>query len=398
MRQMKYATASLMCALSVFWSVGSVEGSGNEAVQATLAAYKLPGIMVAAADEMALESFSEESSSEESSSEESSSEESSESQPEIYQTVAEPSVDVEALTTEEKEIIYEQEDQVVGGGSSGSGVPEDTVLPDPGDSGSSDEPADPSEPVVKAGWVTEDGKTYYYSNNEPLKGHQVMNNGKRYYFNGEGVYSSKVCIDISHHQGDLSQEVWNSFKADGVDMVILRCGYRGSVIPTLRDDTQFENNYARARAAGLEVGVYFYSQATNATEAAEEARFVLAKISGKAIVTSVIDIEYQSWNPDRGDTEPRANSISAAARTDVAVTFCDMMKSSGYSTMVYSSATWFDLGRGYYDGRINNYVKWIADWRNGYTYDSSSCKIWQYTDSGKVNGYKGNVDMNIWFN
>ena len=84
-------------------------------------------------------------------------------------------------------------------------------------------------------------------------------------------------IDVSKWNKEID---WEAVKAAGVDFAIIRCGYRGSVTGTLVEDPYFYQNVQGARAAGVKVGLYFFTQAVNAVEAVEEASMVLCLNNG----------------------------------------------------------------------------------------------------------------------
>ena len=164
-------------------------------------------------------------------------------------------------------------------------------------------------------------------------------------------------------------------------------GYRGYGSGALVEDSTFRRNIQGATAAGLKVGVYFYSQAINEAEAVEEASMVLSLCSGYGLPLGV----YYDTEKVAGDTG-RADGLSAAERTACAVAFCETIRNAGYTAGVYSYASWFYNSLNY--ANISKYRIWIAQYRDSldfnYRYD-----IWQYTSTGKVKGVSGGVDMNL---
>ena len=258
----------------------------------------------------------------------------------------------------------------------------DTTPPQPG-------PTFPTDPNYTGWWET-DGKTYCYQNGQKMTGWKNINN-IGYWFNGNGELSSKMGIDVSVHQGKID---WQAVKSDGIEFALIRVGYRGSVSGKIVIDTRFEENVRAAAAAGIECGVYFFSQAINADEGRAEAEFALNAISGLPVTGPVIiDTEYVAWNPGAGDTEPRGNRTSTSARTDAVAAFCQTVASAGKQTMIYASQSWYENNLQL--SRLTSYQKWLARWSESVTWNHDFT-IWQCTDKGRVKGINGNVDRNAW--
>ena len=236
------------------------------------------------------------------------------------------------------------------------------------------------------GWQNIDGTTYYYdpATHQPVTGNQVIQ-GNVYTFGADGALNRTARgIDVSKFQGSID---WNAVKADGITFAIIRCGYRGYGSGALVEDSTYRANIRGAINAGLKVGVYFYSQATNEAEAVEEASMVLSLVSGYSLPLGV----YYDTEKVAGDTG-RADTISAAQRTACAVAFCETIRNSGYSAGVYSYASWFYNSLNF--ANISKYNTWIAQYRDTLSF-SYKYNIWQYTGSGHVNGISKPVDMNI---
>ena len=179
-------------------------------------------------------------------------------------------------------------------------------------------------------------------------------------------------------------------KNAGVDFVFIRAGFRGwGTAGDLRTDAYFKQNIEGATAAGLDCGVYFFSQAINTQEAVEEANYVLNLVKGYRLTYPIaFDTEYVS------DPEARTNlaNLTAQDRTDIAKAFCDTIRANGYYPMIYASKSW--LVDEMYPAQLTGYDIWLAQYANEYTYPYDF-RVWQYTDKGRVNGIKGNVDRNV---
>ena len=141
------------------------------------------------------------------------------------------------------------------------------------------------------GWVERDGITYYLDEN----GHRAIGwrriDGNPYYFNENGALASIWGVDVSELDGSIQ---WTRVRNTGCQFAILRLGFRsyGST-GAIYEDARFDTNIREARAAGIPVGVYFYSQAINTQEAVEEAEFVLEVLSRYPSIEYpvIIDIE-----------------------------------------------------------------------------------------------------------
>ena len=211
--------------------------------------------------------------------------------------------------------------------------------------------------------------------------------GKKIYLDEDGKTASRLGIDVSEYQPEVD---WQQVKDYGVDFVIVRVGYRGyGEAGKLVEDNMFRSHVEGALAAGLDVGVYFFSQAVNKEEAQEEAQFVLERIQNYDIKGPVVFDTEEIKN----DTA-RTDDLDGKAFTDHCVTFCDAVKAAGYETMIYANMKWMaftlDLTR------LTAYEKWYADYEPlpQCPYEIS---MWQYTETGQVPGIDGNVDMNLWF-
>lgn len=205
------------------------------------------------------------------------------------------------------------------------------------------------------------------------------------YYDDENVKSFHG-IDVSNYQGDID---WQKVKAAGVDFAMIRVGYRGYSVGNVKLDESYEKNLKGATEAGIDVGVYFFSQATSVQEAIEEAWTVLDCISDYDITYPVVF----DWEVIFGDSA-RTDNVSVATLTQAAVAFCDVIESKGYEAMIYFNKR---LGLLKYNlADIKDYGFWYAQFYDVpefyYNFD-----MWQYSSTGKVDGIEGEVDMNICF-
>lgn len=242
-----------------------------------------------------------------------------------------------------------------------------------------------TEPVY-TGWQTIDGKVYYYtSNHQRVTGSQVIS-GITYNFGSDGALqqgSGKNGIDVSSHQGNID---WASVKAAGINFAIIRVGYRGSQTGALVEDSCFKKNIQGATANGINVGVYFFTQATTEAEAVEEASMALTLCSG-------YNLSYPIFvDTENGSGAARANGLDKGSRTACVAAFCKTIANGGRKAGVYASKSW-------YNNKIDasafsNYFIWVAQYNTTCNY-KGKYNMWQYSSKGSVPGIKGNVDVNI---
>lgn len=210
--------------------------------------------------------------------------------------------------------------------------------------------------------------------------------GRIYY--DDGVTPVTYGIDVSTHQNEID---WNAVAADGIDFAMIRLGYRGyGKEGTLNLDQYFHQNMTGALAAGLDVGVYFFSQAITAEEAVEEANFVLQYLEGYDITYPVV-FDWENVST----TSARTHNLDTDTLNACAVAFCDTISAAGYQPMVYFNGY---LGLLRYDlSAIDDYPFWYAYYNGVYPNLYYDFQMWQYTSSGSVAGIEGKVDMNLCF-
>lgn len=206
-----------------------------------------------------------------------------------------------------------------------------------------------------------------------------------YYEDGKKI--SHLGIDLSEYQGDIDYE---AVKNAGVEFVMLRIGgqFYGDK-GGLYEDGSFDTNYEKAKAAGLKVGAYFFSQAISAEDAAKEANFTIEKLGDRSL-DYPIGFDWENIQEE----EARTDNITGDQLTDIAESFCDTVTNAGYKAIVYSNTSQMLI---MYDFEtMKDYDFWLADYREFptmyYKFD-----MWQYTKEGKIDGVEGTVDMNISF-
>ncbi len=215
------------------------------------------------------------------------------------------------------------------------------------------------------------------------------------FLQGEGVflsyeddqYESRLGIDVSYHQGDIN---WERVKAAGAEFVFIRIGYRGyGSAGNVCQDAKFYEYLKGAQDAGLDVGVYFFSQAINEEEAREEADFVIDGLSGITLQLPVV------YDPERiRDDIARTDDVSGEQFTKNTIVFCDALREAGYEPMIYSNMLWeafeYDLEQ------LSDLPIWYADYEQ-HPQTPYYFSFWQYAEDGSIDGVNGKVDLNIQF-
>ena len=198
--------------------------------------------------------------------------------------------------------------------------------------------------------------------------------------------TAKQGIDISAFQGGID---WETVADSGVDYAIIRAGYRSYGYGDIEEDDLFAANLEQASAAGLDVGVYFFSQAIDEEEARLEAEAVLGWLDGFPLTYPV----YFDWEPI-SDAEARTDTISASELTRCAKTFCQTIEAGGYEAGIY-----FNLAMAahhYHLYELREYSFWLAEYQDipsfPYAFD-----LWQYTNEGEVPGIYTSVDLGLSF-
>ena len=243
----------------------------------------------------------------------------------------------------------------------------------------------------KTGWYDYGDNTYYIgSDGRPLYGNQYID-GKRYFFNANGAKASLFGADFSKHQGTID---WASVKQSGVEFVILRAAVRGyGSSGNLMTDSQIAANIEGALSQNIDVGIYVFSQAVTTEEAVEEAERALDIIKGYDIKLPVyFDSEY-SGAPNRTG---RADGLTKAERTSLAIAFCETVRNAGYKPGVYASKSFFYNNLGYAAFQSRGYEIWLAHHISSVTDFKYPYNIWQYTSKGSIGGVQSEyADLDV---
>lgn len=365
---------------------------------------------------------------------------------EVNEEEVEEALNQDAAEQDHNDDVVPNREESTGGGDSGiAPAPEpeesgdDGIAPPPSSDPSSQESSDASssvsseessdssvsdsssesssDPAYADGWQTIGGSTYYYQNGKPLTGWQVFDYGKpvtgsynadgsvyyvedmgsyrRYYFDANGVLSSGNGIDVSYAQGAGIN--WSQVKASGVDYAMIRCGYRGYETAALKEDSEYwVQNVRNAQAAGIKVGLYFFTNAINRQEAVDEAAYVVRLIEKYGLnITGPICIDMETiCYRTMGET-------NAQQRTDIVRAFCDYISASGYKTQFYTN---YDFAvNQLFLSQLSDLSLWLASYNASahFLFTNFESKyghrldMWQYSSKNRISGISGNVDMNV---
>lgn len=187
----------------------------------------------------------------------------------------------------------------------------------------------------------------------------------------------KKCIDVSYWQGKISQANWAKVKKT-CGYAICRASYTSQSKFSLSQDSTFATNFTNAKAAGLKVGAYHYSQAITVAEAKKEAEFLCNILKNYTPTFYVVcDFEYGG----------RLNSKIGKKASDIANAFCDVVKAHGYQPCIYANTSTLNIAL-----TKPKYPVWVAQYASSCTYKGAKV-MWQYTSSGSVDGISGRVDL-----
>lgn len=195
-------------------------------------------------------------------------------------------------------------------------------------------------------------------------------------------------IDVSQYQKEID---WESVASSGIRFAMVRLGYRGwGKAGKLVEDEYAKQNLTGAQEAGIELGAYFFSQATSIEEVDEEIEFLL-EILGDTWLDMPIVLDWEVPYTD-GSSTPRTASVDGETVTACLLHFCQVMEEKGYEPMVYfnwsQSRTLINLHE------LEDYPFWLALYQDRMTYPYR-VEMWQYTCTGTVPGISGDVDIDV---
>ena len=198
-------------------------------------------------------------------------------------------------------------------------------------------------------------------------------------------------VDVSAYQETID---WQAVKRNGVDFAIIRVAYRGyGAAGNMNPDNCFVKHIEGAKAAGVMVGIYFFSQALNTLEARAEARYTL-ELLGNYDLDLPIFMDYEFSTSSKGRF--LSGTISKIEATENARAFCDYIEeNSRFEAGVYANLNFLNKT---VDGRqlSQRYPIWVAQYNKRCDYGNAYA-FWQYSSGGKVDGMNGRIDSNVWY-
>ena len=239
--------------------------------------------------------------------------------------------------------------------------------------------------------VANKGRYYFFPITNEIEHHgfsaedfEYDEDGFLYYVGDDSTVESRVGIDVSRFQGEID---WEKVAKAGIEFAMVRAGFRGTTEGKLLQDDYFVDNVEGATENGIDVGVYFYSQAVNEEEAQEEVQMMLDLIEPYNIkYPVVIDVEYAE------SEKARTANLTSDEYEAVVKVFCEAVSKAGYKPMIYGNVTSFTLLMDAVD--VDDYDIWVA-YYGVPLYYPYHVDIWQYSKSGRVDGIDGDVDLNI---
>lgn len=187
-------------------------------------------------------------------------------------------------------------------------------------------------------------------------------------------------IDLSYHNGAPD---WDKIKADGVQFAMIRMGFGGNIFS--QDDEQFERNVKECERVGIPWGAYLYSYALNTEMAKSEIAHAIRLLEQKHPAKVAFDME------DADHYKEEHGMPTDDVLVDICYMFLSALENEGYEVMLYANKDWLETKLN--SPKLDKYDKWVAQWSEKLTYKGKNVIMWQFTNSGIVNGIRGRVDM-----
>lgn len=193
-------------------------------------------------------------------------------------------------------------------------------------------------------------------------------------------------IDVSRYQGTID---WAQVAA---------AGYKGAMLKTVSTnrkfskrsdglyiDPTFETNYRNAKAAGLDVGVYYYTYATNKDMVNAELSLLRQAVCGKELTLPVaVDVE-----------DNKLVSLDKQDLTDLTAYALHEIEQLGFYAQLYTYTSFAKAHLFVGGAALHPYDVWLADYTGKTPKVSFKYTAHQHTSKGSVPGISGNVDLNV---
>lgn len=192
---------------------------------------------------------------------------------------------------------------------------------------------------------------------------------------------TKIGIDVSLWQGDID---FKKIKDSGVEFVFIRVGYMKGTKGERVLDSKFKQNIENANKYDIPVGIYYYSYASNKEEAKQDAKWVLKQIKNYD-VSLPIAFDWEDF------ADYNSYNLSFYNLTSMADEFIKEVNKKGYKGLLYGSKNYLEK-----IWLSNSHDTWLAHYASSTNYQGKY-SYWQITDTGKVDGINGTVDIDIYY-
>lgn len=236
-----------------------------------------------------------------------------------------------------------------------------------------------------------DSKYSFYPVDDSLRKHafdpeKVRKNTDGTWGYVDGDMKVEKGIDVSAHQGEID---WEKVAGTNITFAMIRLMYRGYETGRLVEDKMFRSNIENAAANGIKTGVYIFTQAITKKEVDEEISMLSGLLGAYDIsYPVVVDVEDVAGETDRME------QLTRDERTEIVRYYCERIREAGYEPMIYfnihGALELIDLSA------LEEYDKWFAVYDSDFYYPYDY-RMWQYKDTGRVEGITGNVDLDLYF-
>lgn len=257
--------------------------------------------------------------------------------------------------------------------------------------------------TIKSDFVAPTGHTFAKSTVAPsfnITGYTVFTCACGYNYKGDykwytdifsGVDGNKsttfaLGVDLSYHNENVNfknlsiDDKNSSLDGEEIDFVILRLGYDDT------KDSKFDEYYAAARAAGLDIGCYIYCYETDVDSMIANTKKLLKHLEGKTFEYPIfLDIEEDSQKV-----------LSKKTLMEMCSAYCELLVKENYFPGIYSYLSFITTNLNT-EQLAAQYDVWVAHYLSlpGTDYYIDEYNMWQYTKEGTVNGVNGKVDIDI---